>query len=115
MKSLRLTSVAFSLWVMCQPFSLVQAANTTVDITDSQMRPAALSATKDEPLALEIVNRGQKMHNFVIPDFYIFTQNLKPGETVHVQFTPDKTGKFPYYSDTGGNPEPGIRGSLAVR
>lgn len=84
-------------------------------IADSGIQPSTLSSQKDEALQLTIVNHGTKTHNFVIPDFYIFTQNLRPGETVSVGFTPDKTGSFPYYSDTGGKPEPGLRGTLTVR
>lgn len=91
------------------------AMTTTVIIRDAGMTPSVLTAQKGEKVDLAIRNQGTKTHNFVLPDFYIFTQNLSAGETVTVQFTPDKTGTFAYYSDAIGKPEPGIRGSLTVR
>ncbi|OFW75239.1 MAG: hypothetical protein A2201_01950 [Alicyclobacillus sp. RIFOXYA1_FULL_53_8] len=85
-----------------------------VALQDSSIRPTQIVTTKDEVVSLTVVNQGKKVHNLVIPDFYIFTQNLNPGERVKVSFTPDKIGAFPYYSDTGGKPEPGMRGTMRV-
>lgn len=93
----------------------IDAQTDTVHIRDKSLAPVQLIAVKGESVHLTIVNEGKQVHNFVIPDFYIFTQNMQPGERVQVGFTPDKTGAFPFYSDTGGEPEPGISGTLRVR
>ena len=85
-----------------------------VTLTDSGISPATMSASEGEPVSMTIINRGTKVHNFVLPAFFIFTSNLQPGSSTSAKFTPDKTGSFPYYSDTGGQPEPGLRGTMAV-
>ncbi len=92
-------------------------AQTSVEmtLTDTGISPSSMSAVKDQPVSIHVVNRGTQTHNLVIPAFYIFTSNLQPGSDTFVRFSPDKTGTFPYYSDTGGEPEPGLRGSITVR
>lgn len=110
-----LMTVAFVSCVALNGGLEVQATPGTVEIRDRSVTPMHLFAVKGEPVHLTIVNEGKQVHNFVIPDFYIFTQNMQPGETVQVGFTPDKTGTYPFYSDTGGKPEPGISGTLRVR
>ena len=95
--------------------SIAQAQTTLqVRLHDTGIQPSSFTAISGEPVNITVVNQGKSIHNFVVPDFYIFTQNLKPGEQVKVSFTPDKTGAFPYYSDTGGQPEPGIQGTIRV-
>lgn len=98
-------------------FSISAQAQTTlqVHLHDTDIRPQSFSASVGEKVNITVVNQGKDVHNLVIPDFYIFTQNLKPGEQVKVSFTPDKTGSFPYYSDTGGKPEPGLQGTMHVQ
>ncbi|MCL6594184.1 MAG: cupredoxin domain-containing protein [Alicyclobacillus sp.] len=91
------------------------AQQVEVSLYDTHLEPAQLQARTGEAVALRVVNRGTRVHNLVIPAFYVFLPNLQPGESVTAQFTPDRTGTFPYYSDTGGRPEPGIRGVLLVR
>lgn len=85
-----------------------------VEIRDRGMVPNVIAAKKGSEVKIHIVNHGGKQHNFVIPEFYIFTQNLNPNEDVNVAFTPDKTGHFDFYSDTGGKPEQGLTGKLHV-
>ncbi|MCL6549162.1 MAG: cupredoxin domain-containing protein, partial [Alicyclobacillus sp.] len=83
-------------------------------LQDGSITPSFVSAKVNQPLRITVVNSGQRAHNLVIPDFYIFTHNLYPGEQVTVSFTPTRTGAFPYYSDAGGKPEPGMQGTLQV-
>lgn len=84
-------------------------------LTDTSLSPSSMTARRTESVSIRVTNQGSKPHNLVIKDFYIFTQNLNPGQSVSVSFTPDKTGTFPVYSDVGGKPEPGIRGSITVQ
>ncbi|WDL98025.1 cupredoxin domain-containing protein [Alicyclobacillus sp. ALC3] len=106
--------------VTCALWSFVPAkvayANVSLKITirDEGIAPLAFSAKQGELVQIDVVNQGTRTHNLVIPAFYIFTQNLNPGEDVQASFRPDKTGRFPYYSDTGGKPEPGISGTMTV-
>jgi plastocyanin len=86
-----------------------------VTLRDSSIVPSSMTGKVGRKITVNVRNAGTKVHNLVIPDFFIFTQNLKPGETVQASFTPDRSGKYPFYSDTGGKPEPGMRGTLTVR
>lgn len=86
-----------------------------VVLKDGQIEPSTITVEVNATVNIRVVNRGTKAHNLVIPDFYIFTENLSPGRSASAGFSPDKTGSFPYYSDTGGSPEPGMRGQLHVR
>jgi len=111
-----LSFVAGYLLTVTPSLSAIVMAQTTLQVSlqDSSIRPTQIVTAKGEVVSLTVVNQGKKVHNFVVPDFYIFTQNLNPGEQVKLSFTPDKTGAFPYYSDTGGKPEPGVRGTMRV-
>lgn len=106
--------VTCTLWSF-SPLSTVFADVTvTITLHDQGISPSTFTAKKGELVQIDAVNSGTQVHNLVIPAFYIFTQNLQPGENVHASFRPDKTGRFPYYSDTGGKPEPSIKGTMTV-
>jgi uncharacterized cupredoxin-like copper-binding protein len=90
------------------------AANVQVVLQDSGISPTEFRAAKGELVSFTIVNRGSSVHNFVIPDHYIFTSNLQPGESTTASFRPNKAGRFVYYSDKNGVPEPGIKGHMTV-
>ncbi|MCY0869648.1 MAG: cupredoxin domain-containing protein [Firmicutes bacterium] len=90
------------------------ASSYRVSINDQGMKPSTLSVKVNRKVHIDIVNRGLRVHNFVIPRFYIFTQNLQPGQSTSAEFTPDRTGRFRYYSDTGGRPETGLAGIMRV-
>ncbi|MCL6515485.1 cupredoxin domain-containing protein [Alicyclobacillus sp.] len=102
--------------VVCGAVTTARAqVSVQVTLRDTGIEPSSITATYNQPVHLTVVNAGTRTHNLVIPDFYIFTPNLAPGERTTATFTPDKRGSFPYYSDTGGRPEPGLRGTITVR
>jgi FtsP/CotA-like multicopper oxidase with cupredoxin domain len=86
-----------------------------LQITDSNITPAQIIVKENDVVKIKVTNKGTKKHNLVIPDYYIFTQNLNIGETTDAEFTANQKGQFPYYSDTPGSPEPGIKGMLIVK
>ncbi|WP_067619388.1 cupredoxin domain-containing protein [Alicyclobacillus acidiphilus] len=92
----------------------IASAQTQVTLQDGRISPTHLTATKGVKVEISIQNKGAQIHNFVIPDFYIFTHNLQPGERTSVSFVPDKTGAFSFYSDRQGVPEPGMQGTMTV-
>jgi plastocyanin len=108
---------ALSVSALCIQGGVKTAYAQTFQVTlrDSSIVPSSMTGKVGRKITVNVRNAGTKVHNLVIPDFFIFTQNLKPGETVQASFTPDRSGTFPYYSDTGGKPEPGMRGTLVVR
>ncbi len=88
--------------------------NVQVTLTDTGITPSSIQGVKGQTLRIQVMNAGRKAHNFVIPDMFIFSSNLTPGESTSISFAPDKTGRFKYFSDTGGKPEPGLSGILTV-
>lgn len=109
------SAIIFTTTLNLFPLSLVANAQTTqVALQDGSIVPSQLRGVVGKPVSLNITNRGKKVHNFVIKDFYIFSQNLTPGQSTSVGFTPDKTGAFPFWSDTGGKPEAGMRGTITI-
>ncbi len=98
----------------CLAGGVTHAVSYSVSITDQGMTPSVITSTVNEKVHITIRNNGTKTHNFVLPSFYIFTPNLPAHQGTTVEFTPDKKGAFPFYSDTGGAPEPGISGVLRV-
>jgi plastocyanin len=104
----------------CAVLAPVAVAQTTVSMTlrDGAIVPSQFTAARGQKVTIHVQNAGRKVHNLVIPAFYIFSYNLQPGQSVTVSFTPDKTGRFPYMSDAGRqreDPEPGMTGTLTVR
>lgn len=107
------TSSSFTAFVL--PSAVFANPVHTLVLEDGAIRPAALSVASGEKVTIHVSNSGTRVHNIVIPDFYIFSNNLNPGEDVTVSFTADKTGRFPFYSDASGKPEPGMSGTLTVQ
>ncbi len=116
MRSIFVTLSTALLFILGNPFSLPVSAQMSIQVTltDSGISPSEIEAVKGSALHIEVKNAGQKTHNFVIPDMYVFSQNLAPGSSTSISFSPDKVGNFSYYSDTGGRPEPGLAGTLVV-
>ena len=84
-------------------------------ITDRQFSPQQIAGRLNQTIKIVIRNQGTRTHNFVLPAFYIFSPNLPASQGVSVEFTPDKQGVFPFFSDTGGRKEPGLSGEVIVR
>lgn len=98
----------------CSSLTVVSARTIQVTLNDGRISPARISAVKGVEVDISVRNEGGQVHNFVIPDFYIYTPNLNPGERTSASFVPDKTGEFPYYSDKHGTPERGMQGTISV-
>lgn len=91
-----------------------------VTYTNSGISPSVITVTSGEHVKIQITNKASSIHNFVIPDFYIFSSNLSPGQSTTVEFDAVKSGSFPYYSDYSdsgkyGTPEAKYRGTLDIR
>lgn len=89
-------------------------AQITIRITQSQFVPAEIRVKQGDQVSLLVKNEAKQTHNFIIPEYHIFSANLKPGETTTIQFEAVNGGKFPYFSDTPGFHEPGYHGEFEV-
>jgi Cupredoxin-like domain len=96
-------------------FSAVKEPTVEVDLFDSGMSPKTIRARENAPIHLHIVNRGHVQHQFSIPEFYIFTRTLSPGEASDVEFSPYKLGSFDMTSDPVADGSPEYRGKFNVR
>lgn len=86
-------------------------------VTDSGFQPASLSFGNGERVKLHLRNQGQREHNLVIPHFGVVTSNIAPGGENYVEFTANRKGDWPFFSDApagNGKPEPGLEGKLKV-
>jgi uncharacterized cupredoxin-like copper-binding protein len=92
-----------------------QQSTYTITITDTGFHPTTIHGTTGSSVKIHVKNQGRNVHNFIIPAYYIFSPNLRAGESTDIEFTPDKKGTFPYYSDAPGTKEPGFIGNLIVR
>lgn len=98
----------------------VIASALHVNYTAEGISPKTLTTSVGNKVKIDVTNRDKSVHNFVIPDYFIFTSNLKPGEHATVEFDASKKGRFAYYSDYSaqgeyGHPEPGFAGTLVVQ
>ncbi|WP_269449052.1 cupredoxin domain-containing protein [Ferroacidibacillus organovorans] len=94
--------------------TVTHAEEFHVAITAKGFVPNELRATGNGPIRIDIVNQTDHVHNFVLPKYFLFTQNLQPKEKTYVSFVPDKAGRFEFYSDTGGKKEQGYSGYLQI-
>lgn len=112
----------------------------TLEIPASTVEPASESAPESAPAIVSIavtakqfdfspsvvtVNKGDTVrltvtsvdvtHGLAIPAFGV-SENLRPGETVTVEFTADKAGEFPFFCSVFcGEGHGQMRGTLIVR
>lgn len=86
----------------------------TMSSGDNWYRPNELEVSRGERITLVISNDGVLTHNISIDEFDV-KKDYRPGETVRVTFTPDRTGEFRFYCDEPGHAEAGMVGVLRVR
>ncbi|MEK7449035.1 MAG: cupredoxin domain-containing protein [Planctomycetota bacterium] len=58
--------------------------------------PRQISVPAGEKVRIYIRNIETITHGFAIPDFEVAVKEIKAGEVVVVEFTPDKKGTFPF-------------------
>ncbi|PWI58958.1 cupredoxin domain-containing protein [Sulfoacidibacillus thermotolerans] len=108
---LLLMCLSIGLWLKPTP---VFAATYHIIVTDKGFFPKKITGSFNQPVTITVCNKGTKTHNFILPAFYIYSPNLAVHCSTTVQFTPDKTGVFQFYSDAGGSKEPGLIGEIDV-
>lgn len=111
----------------------VQAPRTIqIEMTEFAFAPSIVRIPKGRPVRLLLVNHGQIAHQFetdylrVEPArltgeaFYLEVKGLdilrlQPGSRARVQFTPRRSGRFPFACTIEGHQEAGMKGYLEVR
>lgn len=73
--------------------------------SNGNWQPSEIHLQKGRPVRLRIRNVETVSHGFALPDFGIGIAEIKPGEVHIVEFTPDRTGTFPFYCTVWCSPE----------
>ena len=76
-------------------------------------RPDVIRAKKGEKVKVTLTSAGGT-HDFVINEFDAKTERAGTGESISVEFTPDKTGTFEFYCSVGNHRQMGMKGVLVV-
>jgi hypothetical protein len=96
------------------PSAEANPRNVDVIITDHGFRPGNVLAALNQPLQIRVVNQGRKVHQFSIPYYRIYTENLAPGKVSTIGFAPWTSGRFEFISDPSGANKPEFTGWLTV-
>lgn len=90
---------------------------THLVLEEGRLRPGTITVPEGDQVRLLVSNHSRRPRNLVIPDYRVVGMTLAPGEENYIEFTADRKGDFPVYSDAArpGQPEPGMRAVLRVR
>jgi len=76
--------------------------------------PAALTAKVGQVVTVNLQNKGNLDHSFVIDELSVKLETVKAGTTQSVTFTPGTAGTYTYYCDVPGHKAAGMMGTLTV-
>ncbi len=66
-----------------------------ITMEDNEFKPAAIRAQAGEEITVEVANKGDADHNFVIPTMDVSTGTLEPGKVATATFVmPDGATEF---------------------
>jgi len=85
----------------------------TLKAEDIKWDPTTITVKANQPVVITIQNTGTLKHNFTLQDFGV-NQDVDPGKTETVTFTPNKTGSFQFFCNIPGHKEAGMVGTLTV-
>lgn len=91
-----------------------QGRQVNIVITDHGFQPNHVLALLNQTITLRVVNSGSKVHQFSIPYYYIYSQDLKPGAKTTISFAPWTAGRFDMMSDPTGKDTPEFNGKFTV-
>ncbi|WP_162143483.1 cupredoxin domain-containing protein [Alicyclobacillus herbarius] len=110
--ALALTAVGMS--PLAAPRAQASPRAIQISITDHGFRPSNIVVALNQPLQIRVVNVGKKQHEFSIPYYRIYTENLAPGQVSTIGFAPWTSGRFEYISDPAGVDRPEFTGWMMV-
>jgi uncharacterized cupredoxin-like copper-binding protein len=85
----------------------------TIHAQDIKFDVTTLTVQVDQPVHLTYINEGMIDHGFKIEGLVEET-NIKPGQTLMIQFTPTKAGQYRYICAVPGHEPAGMVGTLLV-
>ena len=95
----------------------VETTGKTVEVAveGSQFKflPATIKAKKGDTVVVMFKSMGG-MHDFMIDEFEVATNQIGDGEEEEMEFVADKIGTFEYYCSVGNHRAQGMKGKLIV-
>ncbi len=85
-----------------------------ISITDHGFVPNSVMTVLNQQVKIHVVNNGRKVHQFSIPYYRIYTEDLNPGQTSDIAFAPWTAGRFDMTSDPSGTDNPEFKGNFNV-
>ena len=76
-------------------------------------KPNEIRVKKGEKVKIVLTSK-EGIHNFVIDDFNVQTEEISDGKTTEIVFTPTQSGTFEFYCSLGNHRALGMKGSLIV-
>lgn len=76
--------------------------------------PDVLELKVNQPVRLVLRNMGAHEHDLAIPDFNVQSPRVQPGQEYVLEFTPNKTGTFPFECTVAGHAAAGMVGTVVV-
>ena len=116
MRNLYKIAVAGATLVSLSVAPIAQAATRTVNVsmTDTGFVPTTILTLINQPIQVQVTNRGTKVHQYSIPYYHIYTENLSPGRSSTIVFSPWTAGQFQMMSDPSGQNIPEFSGTFMV-
>ncbi|MDO8487804.1 MAG: cupredoxin domain-containing protein [bacterium] len=86
----------------------------TVTGSSFKFVPNKLEVTQGDTIRITFKSSGE-MHDFVIDEFDVATDQLGEGEEEEVEFVANQTGSFDFYCSTANHRSIGMKGILVVK
>lgn len=97
----------------------VSSGEITIKATEWKFEPAIISVEAGKPIKLVLRNDGKIEHNVHVTGLTVGGKELqldaKTGETVSLEFTPDKSGTFELACTLPAHKDAGMVGKLVVQ
>ena len=101
----------------CSSPAATPAGSVSLNVVGSdsfKYEPAALTAKVGQAVTVNLQNKGNLDHSFVIDELSVKLETVKAGTTQSVTFTPGTAGTYTYYCDVPGHKAAGMTGTFTV-
>jgi nitrosocyanin len=86
----------------------------TIEASGFKFEPATMRVNQGDTVRVTYKNT-QGIHDFVLDEFNVATNQIADGEEEIIEFIADKTGTFEYYCSVGNHRAMGMKGTLVVQ
>ena len=101
----------------CSTPAATPASGVSLNVAGSdsfKYEPAVLTAKVGQAVTVNLQNKGNLDHSFVIDELSVKLETVKAGTTQSVTFTPGTAGTYTFYCDVPGHKAAGMTGTFTV-